>query len=73
MTGHLVGMKCPALRESLMHVKLNLSTYLDVLQRLPLVASLNDITSLERGISPTFVHVCPGQSTNWKYTSFSEQ
>ena len=56
MTGHHDGMKCPALRESQMNVKLNLSTYLDYLQRLPLVASIKDLSSLERGIAPTFIH-----------------
>jgi hypothetical protein len=56
VTGHHVGMKCPALRSHQMHVKLSLSSYLDILQRLP-VAPIDDITSLEGGIYPTFIHV----------------
>ncbi len=56
MTGHHVGLKCPALRSHHMHVKLSMSSYLDTIQRLPVTPS-DDITILDSSIHPTFIHV----------------
>ena len=56
MTGHHVGLQCPALRSHHMHVKLSMSSYLDTIKRLP-VTSSDDRTILDSRIHPTFIHV----------------
>ncbi len=56
MTGHHVGMKCTTLREYHMHVKLSVSTYVDLLNRLPVLPS-EEIPLLDQSVYPTFVHV----------------
>ena len=56
MTGHHVGLQCPALRSHHMHVKLSMSSYLDTIKRLPVTPS-DDRTILDSRIHPTFIHV----------------
>ena len=72
MTGHHVGLKCPALRSHHMHVKLSMSSYLDTIKRLPVTPS-DDSTILESRIHPTFIHVLGPVNTHNGNTSLSNE
>jgi hypothetical protein len=72
VTGHHVGLKCPALRSHHMHVKLSMSSYLDTIKRLPVTPS-DDCTILDSRIHPTFIHVLGPVSTNNANMSLSNE